>query len=140
MSEGPICSFVLFIFIFLRLQVTATEHNMSSLKLVNSLLKYLDEYKPKPTEDDFIENDDEEMKVTGTEVAGKVDYEKLCVQFGCDLLTNDMIDKMENLTGKRVHPMIRRKLYYAHRDFDKILKCHQDCKPWYLYTGRGMLL
>ena len=80
------------------------------------------------------------MKVTGTEVSGVVDYEKLCIQFGCDLLSNDMITKMEQLTGKRVHPMIRRKLYYAHRDFDKILECHQQGKPWYLYTGRGIVL
>lgn len=86
-------------------------------------------------QDDEIE--DEEFVVKGTEVSGKVDYEKLCVQFGCDLLTDDMISTMEKLTGKRVHPMIRRKLYYAHRDFDKILECHAKGKPWYLYTGRG---
>ena len=83
------------------------------------------------------EIEDEEFVVKGTEVSGKVDYEKLCVQFGCDLLTDDMIATMEKLTGKRVHPMIRRKLYYAHRDFDKILECHAKGKPWYLYTGRG---
>eukprot|EP01084_Bolivina_argentea_P226120 381998_1 len=113
---------------------------MSSLKKVNDLLKQLDPQSNNPNNppEESIENEDEnEMKVTGTEVSGIVDYEKLCVQFGCDLLTNDMITKMEKLTNKRVHPMIRRKLYYAHRDFDKILKCHEQGKPWYLYTGRG---
>ena len=108
---------------------------MALLKVVNDLLSKLGEDVTDNKETE--ETEEPEFVVKGTEVTGKVDYEKLCDQFGCDLLTNDMIVTMDRLTGKRVHPMIRRKLYYAHRDFDKILKCHAAGKPWYLYTGRG---
>ena len=120
---------------------------MSAFNAVANLLTKLGEEESKDQEskpqskskDDEIENEEEaDFVVTDREVSGKVDYLKLCDQFGCSLLKDEMITKMESLTGKRVHPMIRRKLYYAHRDFDKILKCHEEGKPWYLYTGRGI--
>ena len=110
---------------------------------VNNLLAQFTDDELKRDQPDKPDNADEEMEdedkmvVTEQGVSGKVDYGKLCKQFGCDLLTDDMIVKMEKLTGKRVHPMIRRKLYYAHRDFDKILDCYAKGKPFYLYTGRG---
>eukprot|EP01083_Nonionella_stella_P080953 222697_1 len=111
---------------------------MSSVQIINKLLEALNSLGDIPnTETDEQIEDEEEMKVTDREVVGKVDYEKLCVQFGCDLLPSELITKMHKLTGKTIHPMIRRKLYYAHRDFDKILSCHEQGKPWYLYTGRG---
>ena len=106
---------------------------MSTLQHVNSLLNALQCNDEKNNDDE-----DDEMQVTGTEVKGIVNYNKLCEEFGCDLLTDQMINKMEKLTGKKPHPMIRRKLYYAHRDFDKILDCYEKGKPFYLYTGRGM--
>ena len=105
---------------------------------VNNLLSQFTDVNINDNPDEQME-DDEQFVVNEQGVSGKVDYQKLCKQFGCDLLTDDMIAKMEKLTGKRVHPMIRRKLYYAHRDFDKILDCYAKGKPFYLYTGRGTL-
>ena len=105
---------------------------------VNNLLSQFTDVNINDNPDEQME-DDEQFVVNEQGVSGKVDYQKLCKQFGCDLLTDDMIAKMEKLTGKRVHPMIRRKLYYAHRDFDKILDCYAKGKPFYLYTGRGAL-
>merc|ERR1719334_2995883 len=108
---------------------------MAALAKVNALLRMM--VNNSDADEKIQEDDEEEMKVTEQGVSGKVDYTKLCAQFGCDLLTQDMIAQMQQLTGQRVHPMIRRQLYYAHRDFDKILAWHAAGKPWYLYTGRG---
>ena len=71
-------------------------------------------------------------------VSGKVNYTKLCDEFGCDLVTPAMLEKLEKITGKRAHPMIRRGLYYAHREFDTILNLYEKGQPFYLYTGRGI--
>ncbi|ETO10085.1 tryptophanyl-tRNA synthetase, partial [Reticulomyxa filosa] len=79
----------------------------------------------------------EEFSVQGDHVEGKVDYNKLCAQFGCDLVTQNLLERFEKLTKKKPHEMIRRGLYYAHRDFDKILDAYEKGEPFYLYTGRG---
>ena len=44
---------------------------------------------------------------------------------------------MEKLAGKPVHPMLRRGLFFAHRDFVSILDRIEKKQPWFLYTGRG---
>lgn len=73
--------------------------------------------------------------VDGVEKA--IDYEKLMRQFGCQPLTAEMIERMERLTGKRAHVLIRRGMFYCHRDFNQILDLYEQGKPFYLYTGRG---
>merc|ERR550534_3656316 len=78
-----------------------------------------------------------DFEVNPYEVTGEVDYEKLIKDWGCDPLTPEQIKRFEKLTGKRPHPMIRRGIYYAHRDFDLILDCYEKGEPFYLYTGRG---
>ena len=80
----------------------------------------------------------EDFHVDPNNVIGVVDYNKLLKIFGCDAVTNDMLLRFEKLTGHKPHAMIRRGLYYAHRDFDKILDCYEKGIPFYLYTGRGM--
>uniref|UniRef100_A0A183BLQ5 Tryptophanyl-tRNA synthetase n=1 Tax=Globodera pallida TaxID=36090 RepID=A0A183BLQ5_GLOPA len=44
-----------------------------------------------------------------------VDYDKLIERFGCRKLTEDLVTRIENLTGKRAHAMLRRGLFFAHR-------------------------
>jgi tryptophanyl-tRNA synthetase len=44
---------------------------------------------------------------------------------------------MERLTGKPVHPFLKRGVFFAHRDFHEILDCYERKQPFYLYTGRG---
>jgi len=79
---------------------------------------------------------EEEFVVTPWEVRGRVDYEKLLKQFGARPLTRGEIEILEKYVGE-VHPLIRRGFFYAHRDFDFILKWHREGRPWALYTGRG---
>ncbi|KAL3072589.1 hypothetical protein niasHS_017563 [Heterodera schachtii] len=66
-----------------------------------------------------------------------IDYEKLIERFGCRKITDDLVTRIENLTGKKAHAMLRRRLFFAHRDLTPILDRFEQKKPFYLYTGRG---
>eukprot|EP00494_Astrolonche_serrata_P026204 UN26465 len=67
----------------------------------------------------------------------KIDYNKIVEQFGCDKMTDALLERFEKLTGQKPHPLIRRGVYYAHRDLNLILDCYEKGEPFYLYTGRG---
>lgn len=77
--------------------------------------------------DDFV--------VTPWEVRGDVDYEKLIERFGTQRITDDMLDKWQRHAP--LHPMLRRGIFYSHRDFNLVLDQLEKGKPFYLYTGRG---
>ncbi len=85
--------------------------------------------------DDVVQITDE-FVVTPWEVRGRVDYDRLLRHFGAKPLTRDEIALLEKYAGE-VHPLIRRGFFYAHRDFDVIMKWHGGGRPWALYTGRG---
>jgi len=73
-----------------------------------------------------------DFKVTPWDVEGEVDYEKLTKQFGTQLLSDDLIKKIEKKAGSS-HHMLRRKIFFSHRELDTLLK--ED--EFALYTGRG---
>eukprot|EP01134_Creolimax_fragrantissima_P003108 CFRG3108T1 len=91
------------------------------------------------------EEDAGTQKITPWDVQGAVvdgvqqgvDYNKLIDLFGCSPLPQSLIERFENLTGRKAHVLLRRGMFYAHRDFDKILDLYEKGKPFYLYTGRG---
>ena len=66
-----------------------------------------------------------------------VDYDKLIQVFGCTALHQYLVDRFEKLTGQKAHHLLRRGIYFCHREFNKILDCVEHKKPFYLYTGRG---
>lgn len=68
---------------------------------------------------------------------GAIDYEKLTRDFGCDQIDGTRIEKWERVTGVKAHPWLRRGIFYAHQDLDKILDDYANGIPIYLYTGRG---
>ena len=70
-------------------------------------------------------------------VVGAVDYDKLITKFGSTPLTQDVIERMERVTGRRAHHFIRRGIFFSHRDMNLILDMYEAGKPFYLYTGRG---
>jgi tryptophanyl-tRNA synthetase len=82
-----------------------------------------------------------EQLVTPWEVAGgadgKIDYSKLTEQFGCSMLSDDLISRIEKVTGVRAHPFLRRRVFFAHRDLEQLLDAYEKGEPFYLYTGRG---
>lgn len=73
-------------------------------------------------------------------VKGKINdekYLKLINEFGAQQLTEDLIERFEKLTGSRAHHLMRRGIFSAHRDFDKVLDDFENGKEIFLYTGRG---
>eukprot|EP00752_Nemacystus_decipiens_P005636 g5100.t1 len=79
------------------------------------------------------------QKVTPWEVEadGEVDYEKLVKSFGSSLITEDIIARVERVTGRKAHRFLRRGLFFSHRDLTQILDLYEAGKKFYLYTGRG---
>ncbi len=74
--------------------------------------------------------------VTPWEVKGEVDYKKLIAEFGTTEITEDLIERLEKHTGK-IHTLIRRKIFFSHRDLNWILDKYESGEKFFLYTGRG---
>jgi tryptophanyl-tRNA synthetase len=81
-------------------------------------------------------NIDNNFTVTPWEVEGNVDYNKLIKKFGTFAITNEMIEKIKKITGE-VHPLLKNRYFFSHRDLDWILNEYQKGNKFYLYTGRG---
>ena len=73
-----------------------------------------------------------EFKVTPWEVEGNVDYSKLIKEFGTTHISEKIKQKLE-----KTHPLLRRGIYFSHRDFDKWLEEHSKGKRVSVITGRG---
>jgi tryptophanyl-tRNA synthetase len=69
--------------------------------------------------------------------AKAIDYDRLIDQFGVQPLTEEHLQRFEQVTGKPAHRLMRRKLFFSHRDFDKILDAYERDGTFMLYTGRG---
>jgi tryptophanyl-tRNA synthetase len=82
------------------------------------------EVKPKSEKQDF--------KVTPYEVSGDVDYTKLVKDFGVTLLSDKIKKRLE-----KSHPLLRRGIYFSHRDFDRWLEAFDKGKKVSVLTGRG---
>eukprot|EP00887_Chlorella_sp_A99_P007053 scaffold2.g7053.t1 len=46
---------------------------------------------------------------------GKIDYDKLVRDFGCQTIDKELVERVERLTGKPAHPFLRRGIFFAHR-------------------------
>ncbi|KAK4626508.1 Tryptophan--tRNA ligase, cytoplasmic [Fulvia fulva] len=69
--------------------------------------------------------------------AKAIDYDRLIQQFGVQKLTEEHLERFEQVTGKKPHRLMRRKLFFSHRDFDKLLDVYEKHGTFMLYTGRG---
>jgi tryptophanyl-tRNA synthetase len=74
--------------------------------------------------------------VTPWEVSGDVDYDRLIKDFGTEKITPEILDRLEKHTGD-LHYLLKRKIFFSHRDFEWILKEYEKGNKFYLYTGRG---
>jgi tryptophanyl-tRNA synthetase len=52
-------------------------------------------------------------------------------------MTPEIIKRMEDLSGMKVHRFIRRGIFFCQRDMKEILDTYEKRLPFYLYTGRG---
>jgi len=78
--------------------------------------------------DDFI--------VTPWHVEGKIDYDKLVKQFGTEKISDQLLKRIQKITGD-VHFLLKRGIFFSHRDMNKILEEFEKGNKFFLYTGRG---
>lgn len=71
---------------------------------------------------------------------GKIDYNKLVEQFGCQTIHERLIERIEKLTGTPAHPFLKRRVFFAHRDLEQLLDAYEKGEPFYLYTGRVRMM
>jgi tryptophanyl-tRNA synthetase len=79
-------------------------------------------------------------KVDPWNVEGSVDYEKLIKEFGVQELSKENLEYVKKLAEKKkldYHMFLKRNLFYAHMDFDKIVEAHKNKENIFLYTGRA---
>lgn len=79
-------------------------------------------------------------EVQGALVDGKlqdIDYSKLVNEFGTRLIDQTLLDRFKKLTGHEPHHLLKRGIFFSHRELDVILDRYEKGKPFYLYTGRG---
>jgi tryptophanyl-tRNA synthetase len=80
------------------------------------------------SKDDFI--------VTPWHVEGKIDYDKLIKRFGTEKISNELVQRIEKIAGES-HFMLRRGIFFSHRDLKRILDDYEKGNDFFLYTGRG---
>jgi len=78
--------------------------------------------------DDFI--------VTPWHVEGDIDYNKLIKRFGTEKISNSLLEKIKKVAGDD-HFMLRRGIFFSHRDMNRILDEYEKGNDFFLYTGRG---
>lgn len=91
---------------------------------------------PKDKHKNWLMKMAEEFSVTPWEVQGTIDYEKLIKEFGTQEIDEPLSRRLENRFGER-HYMLRRRIFYSHRDLNWLLDLHDKGTKFYLYTGRG---
>jgi len=76
------------------------------------------------------------MIVTPYSVEGEVDYNRLIKEFGLEKITPEILDRIKKHT-KKLHPMLRREIFFAHRDLNWVLDEYDKGNKFFLYTGCG---
>ncbi len=77
----------------------------------------------------------EEFVVTPYQVTGEVDYDLLVQKFGTKKIDEQLLNRLKKYGP--LHHMLRRGIFYSHRDFDWILNEYEKNHGFSLYTGRG---
>ncbi len=76
------------------------------------------------------------MIINPYEVKGNLEYEKIIKEFGLSVIDNDLLKRIEKITGE-IHPYLKRNIFFAHRDLKFILDEYEKGNKFFLYTGRG---
>ncbi|MGC8571989.1 MAG: tryptophan--tRNA ligase [Candidatus Micrarchaeia archaeon] len=79
----------------------------------------------------------EEFRVTPWEVEGKIDYTILEKKFGIKEINEKLLERIKTYTGGELHYMLRRGIFFAHRDLNWLLDEYDKGNKFYLYTGRA---
>ena len=76
------------------------------------------------------------MIVDPYKVKGSVDYNKLIKEFGLEKIDNSILNRIKKHTGE-LHPMLKRGIFFAHRDLKWLLDEYEKGNKFFLYTGCG---
>lgn len=82
---------------------------------------------------DDSDNTADDFSVTPHDVSGDIDYRKLLNHFGADALTTEQLNRFP----QPPHPLLRRGIYYAGRDVDRLLDSLDDDDRVSIVTGIG---
>jgi len=78
----------------------------------------------------------EDFVVTPWHVEGDIDYDKLIKQFGTEKISPQILERIKKIAGED-HFMLRRGIFFSHREMDRILTDYEKGIKFFLYTGRG---
>ncbi len=77
-----------------------------------------------------------EFNVTPYSVKGEADYGKLIKEFGVSKIDDKLLKRIQKHT-KELHFMLRRGVFFAHRDMNWLLDEYEKGNKFFLYTGRA---
>ncbi|KAF8426977.1 hypothetical protein EV426DRAFT_686507 [Tirmania nivea] len=88
-----------------------------------------------------------EQKITPWEVEGAVvdgkvqaiDYGRLIKQFGTQRIGPELLERFEKATGHRPHILLRRGMFFSHRNLELILERYEKGLPFFLVHRTGWL-
>jgi len=79
---------------------------------------------------------DKKFVVTPWEVTGEVDYERLIRDFGTQPISGPLATRLEGILAYAAY-LVRRQIFFSHRDLNLVLEDYARGKGSFLYTGRG---
>src|SRR2546428_6293651 len=79
---------------------------------------------------------DKKFVVTPWEVTGEVDYERLIRDFGTQPIAGPLAKRLEGILSDAAY-LVRRQVFFSHRDLNLVLDDYDKGKGFFLYTGRG---
>src|SRR5437667_10079066 len=82
---------------------------------------------------------DKKFVVTPWEVTGEVDYERLIRDFGTQHIAGQLAKRLEGILSDAAY-LVRRQVFFSHRDLNFVLDDYDNGKRFFLYTGRGLVV
>src|SRR5256712_10440238 len=79
---------------------------------------------------------DKKFVVTPGEVTGEVDYDRLIRDCGPQPIAGQLAKRLEGILGDAAY-LVRRQVFFSHRDLALVLDDYDKGKGFFLYTGRG---
>ena len=77
-----------------------------------------------------------QFTVTPWGVSGEIDYDRLIERFGTERISDGLRGRVRRAAGED-HFMLRRGVFFSHRDLGRIIDVHESGGRFFLYTGRG---
>lgn len=69
-------------------------------------------------------------------VEGEINYDRLVKEFGLKKIDKSLLERIKKYT-KEIHPMLSRKIFFAHRDLDWLFDEYDKGNKFFVYTGCG---